>query len=119
MRANKRLMVETLRPTILAMVRMGMRLRRSCSMRRRRAESQFVRVVRGHELRSCKPAKPCSVKRLSHLRAVRSLMPAAWAAGISPMVAMHSMSNWRPAKVSLAFLWVFIRRDSSGMAEAW
>jgi hypothetical protein len=32
---------------------------------------------------------------------------------------MRSMSNLRPSKVNLAFLWLFIRRVSSVSAEAW
>jgi hypothetical protein len=67
----------------------------------------------GRELRSCKPCTPPSRKRLSHLRAVRGLMPAASAAGISPIPAMRSTSNLRPSNVNLAFLWLFIRWDSS------
>jgi Flp pilus assembly protein TadB len=43
----------------------------------------------------------------------RGLMPAACAAGISPMTAMRSTSNLRPSKVSLAFLWLFIRQVPS------
>jgi DNA-binding winged helix-turn-helix (wHTH) protein len=33
--------------------------------------------------------------------------------------AMRSMSNLRPSKVNLAFLWPFIRGNSSGGSEAW
>ncbi len=119
MPASTRLMVATLRPTTAAMRRIGMRARRSCSMRAVNSASTVLRVFKGRELRSGKPARPSCSKRARHLRAVRTLMPAASAAGISPITAMRSISNLRPSKVVLAFLWLFIRGDSSESSEAW
>ena len=112
-------MVDTLRPTTAAILRIGMRARRSCSMRSSSCTSTVLRVRVGRELRSTKPASPASSKRLTHLRAVRGLMPAASAAGISPMTATRWISNLRPSKVNLAFLWLFIRGDFLCEAEAW
>ena len=40
-------------------------------------------------------------------RCRRRLIPAASAAAISPMTATRSISNLRPSKVNLAFLWLF------------
>lgn len=50
---------------------------------------------------------------LAVLRAVRTLMPAASVAGISPITAIRSISNLRPSKVVLAFSWLFTRGISS------
>ena len=107
-------MVATLRPTTRAIVRMGMRWRRSCSIRVRSSLSTVERVWLGRELRSIRPASPCVANRCSHFLAVRGLMPAAAAAGISPINRIRSINNLRPAKVVLAFLWLFIRFGSLG-----
>ena len=50
--------------------------------------------------------------RLSHLRAVRRLTPAASAAAASPMTAIRSSNNLRPSRVNLAFLCTFTRSSS-------
>ena len=63
----------------------------------------------GLELRSTKPASPSAANLFCHFLAVRRLMPAASAAGISPFIAMRSINNLRPSRVVLAFLWLFIR----------
>ena len=60
MRANTRLTVATLRPTVQAMRRIGIRLRRSCSMRSNSTVSIVLRVLIGRELRSIRPVRPCS-----------------------------------------------------------
>ena len=80
-RASGRKTVTTLRPTIVAMRRMGMPQRRSCCVRAHSVPSRLVRVFAGRELRSSSPCAPRSSKRCRHLRAVRAPMPAASAAG--------------------------------------
>ena len=112
-------MVATLRPTKAAIRRIGMRARRSSSMRWANLPSIVLRVRSGRELPSLRACSPACSKRNSHLRAVWRLIPAASAAGISPMTAMRSMSNLRPSKVNLAFLWLFTWLISSVSSEAW
>jgi hypothetical protein len=61
------------------------------------------RVRLGRELRSASASMPPCRNRLSHLLAVRRLMPAASAAALSPIAAIRWTSNWRPSIVNLAF----------------
>lgn len=61
-----------------------------------------LRVLAGLELVSIRASSPPVSKRRRHLRAVRKLMPAAWAAGIRPITATRSMSKRRPSNVKLA-----------------
>lgn len=82
--ASTRLIVATLPPTLRAMRRMGMRPRRNCSIRCRSSASTVLRVLCGRELRSASPAGRSVTKHWRHLRAVRTLVPAASAAGTSP-----------------------------------
>ena len=66
----------------------------------------------GFELKSNRAASPPTSKRSFHLRAVRALMPAAYAARLIPITAIRSISNLRPSYVVLALLWLFIRSIS-------
>ena len=70
----------------------------------------------GRDERSARPAGPSASKRSRHLRAVRGLTPAARAAacGVSPLRIM-STRRCRPCRVSLAFLWTFIRSLRRGL----
>ena len=52
---GSRPIVETLRPTSSAMLRIGMRSRRNCSTEAFSDSSMTLRVLRGRELRSAKP----------------------------------------------------------------
>lgn len=70
--AYRRLTVATLRLTAAAMWRIGMRARRSCSMRAASSPPTVLRVFTGRELRSSKPSRPSCSKRSRHLRAVHS-----------------------------------------------
>ena len=101
----------TLRPTTRPIVRMGMRARRSPSMRSTSSLSRLVRVLRGLELRSARPSSPIASNRFLHFLAVRRLIPADSAAALRPTSAMRAISNLRPSYVVLAFLWLFIRSD--------
>jgi len=67
---------------------------------------EHVDELEGGLLRSALPSLAC---RLRHLRAVRALMPAASAAGISPMRWVSCTRCARPLGVNEAFLSLFIR----------
>src|SRR5664280_399645 len=62
-------MVATLRPTTRPIVRIGMRARRSRSIRSTSSTSRLVRVLCGLELRSAKPSSPSVSKRFFHFLA--------------------------------------------------
>src|SRR4051794_6185590 len=87
------------------------RNRRSAAMHAIRVSSVLLATALGAEERSTKPSSPSARHRASHFLAVRTLIPAAFAASriSQPSVSRRLMSNRRPFGLSLALACNFIR----------
>jgi len=110
-RASHRETVESAMPNTSAISAAVIRNRRSASIASRRSAGRRDGTRLGAELRSSSPVSPSARQRASHLRALRSLMPAASAATISDQFSssMRLTSSLRLFGQVRALAWIFIR----------
>jgi hypothetical protein len=103
--------VESATPSTSAISAAVIRSRRSASIASRRSDGRREGTRLGAELRSSRPTSPSERQRLNHLRALRSLMPAASAATISDQFSssIRSTSSLRLFGQVRALAWIFIR----------